>query len=108
MNPSSSPFNQASEFFGIAFNDLTQASEKQTRMQGKGFSNTQYDSEYDSSYMEGNVEPQTGAFGSQQGPVNDIESVKKELLSTARQKNRPSNGTVSVRAGGGLNPAVRG
>jgi len=107
MNPTNSPFGKASQFFGTAFNDLAQASNTQTKMQGQGFADVQYDSEYDDSYMEGNTEPQTGTFGAEQGPVDNIESVKEDLLSAAKEKNRPVNGSVAVRAGGGINPAVR-
>lgn len=108
MNHADSPFGKASQFFGTAFNDLAQASNMQTKMQGRGFADAQYDSEYDDSYMEGDVAPQTGTFGIQQGPVENIESVKEDLLSAAKERNRPTNGTVAIRAGGGINPAVRG
>lgn len=107
MNPTNSPFGKAGQFFGTAFNDLAQASNTQTKMQGRGFADAQYDSEYDDSYMEGDVAPQTGTFGVEQGPVDNVESVKEDLLSAAKERNRPTNGSVSVRAGGGINPAVR-
>ena len=107
MNPANSPFGKASQFFGAAFNDLAQASNMQTKMQGRGFADAQYDSEYDDSYMEGDVAPQTGTFGAEQGPVDNVESVKEDLLSAAKEKNRPTNGSVSLRVGGGINYAVR-
>lgn len=103
-----SPYGRAGQFFGTAFNDMAQASKKQTQMQGRGFDDAQYDSEYDQSYMEGSVPPQTGTYGTQQGPVDNIESVKEDLLSAAREKRRPTNGHVAVRAGGGINSAISG
>jgi hypothetical protein len=107
MPVNSSPFGRAGEFFGAAYNDLERASEMQTRIQGNGMDDTQYTADYDSAFMRGSVPPQQGPFGMQQGPDTDIEGLKRELLATARSNQRPSNGSLIIRAGGGYNPAIK-
>jgi hypothetical protein len=108
MTPSNSPFGRAGQFFGGAFNELERATEMQERIQGVGIGDSRYASTYDTEYMQGAVPPQTGPYGEQQGPAADVEDLKNELLQTAREKNRPSNGSMAVRAGGGANTAIRG
>lgn len=107
MNRSIDSFNRAGDFFGSAFNKLERASEQQERTQGTGMADARYESDYDTSYLGGAVPPQKGPFGEDDGPVDNIESLKTELLETAREQKRPSNGSVVIRAGGGTNPAVR-
>lgn len=102
------PYGQASQFFGSAFNNMAKASKDQAEMQGRGFDDVKYGAKYDDSYMEGDVPPQTGSYGTDQGPMADTESVKEELLAAAREKRRPSNGSMAMRAGGGINYAVQG
>ncbi len=106
INPQS-PFGQASQFFGSAFNDMKQASAFQERIQGAEPSKNLYSEEYDRSHMYGATPPQTNPYLSNQTSVDNIESLKEELLSTARAEQRSSNGHIAVRAGGGINTAVR-
>lgn len=107
MMPSQSPFGRASEFFGAAYNDMERASQMQERIQGNGMDDAQYDANYDTSYMRGAVPPQMGPYGEDQGPAADVEDMKREMLNKAREKQRPSNGSLIVRAGGGSNPAIK-
>lgn len=107
MMRQTSPFGRASEFFGAAFNDMERASEMQERIQGTGMDDTRYDAGYDTSYMQGAVPPQSGPYGQDQGPADNLETLKRELLSSARDRRRPSNGSLVIRAGGGYNPAVK-
>lgn len=106
MNNLDNPFGKAGAFFGSAFRDMTQASEFQERMQRSGLDNTRYEADADQSYMYGAVPPQTGTYGVDQGPADDTESVKRELLASAKQQ-RSSNGHIAVRASGGINTAVK-
>jgi len=106
MRPSS-PFGRASEFFGAAFNDMERASQMQERIQGTGMDDTRYDAGYDASYMQGAVPPKSGPYGEDQGPAPDLESLKQDLLSAARERRRPSNGSLVIRAGGGYNTAIK-
>ena len=108
MMNSSSPYSRASAFFGAAYNDMERASQMQERIQAPGTDDAQYDSNYDTSYMRGAVPPQMGPYGEDQGPATDVEDMKRELLSTARAKQRPSDGSLILRAGGGTNPAIKG
>lgn len=101
------PYAQASKFFGSAFNAMEQASENQAREQGAGFDDSRYGADTDENYLYGSVPPQMGPYGEDQGPVTDVNSVKEDLLSAARERKRPSNGHISIRAGGGINPAVK-
>ena len=105
MQPTS-PFGRAGEFFGAAFNDMERASDMQARIQGGGMADARYGSDYDGAYMSGAVGPQSGPYGQDEGPSYDIETLKRELIQTAKDR-RPSNGSVVVRAGGGTNPAVK-
>lgn len=107
MMRQTSPFGRASEFFGAAFNDMERASEMQERIQSPGMDDTRYRSDYDNSYMQGAVPPQSGPYGQDQGPADNLESLKRDLLSAARERRRPSNGSLVIRAGGGYNPAVK-
>lgn len=102
-----SPFGRASEFFGAAFNDMERASQMQERIQGTGMDDARYGASYDSSYMQGAVPSQSGPYGEDQGPTDDLESLKRDLLSAARERRRPSDGSLVIRAGGGYNPAVK-
>lgn len=106
MNPSS-PFSKASAFFGAAYNDMERASQAQERIQGEGMDDVQYDANYDTDYMRGAVPPQMGPYGEDQGPASDVEDMKREMLDKAREKQRPSNGSLILRAGGGTNPAIK-
>lgn len=106
INPQS-PFGQASQFFGSAFNDMKQASEFQERVQGSNNPRNLYSEENERPHMYGAIPPQGGAYSPDQANVGDVESLKEELLSTARSQQRPSNGHVAMRAGGGINTAVR-
>lgn len=101
-----SPFGRAGEFFGAAFNDMERASDMQAQIQGAGMADARYGADYDGAYMGGAVGPQSGTYGQDEGPAYDIESLKRELLSIAKER-RPSNGSVIMRAGGGGNPAVK-
>lgn len=105
INPS--PFGRASEFFGAAFNDMSRASQMQERLQGAGIDDTRYGADYDTSYMQGALPPKTGPYGVDQGPASDVEGLKEELLQSAREKRRQSDGSVIIRAGGGSNPAIK-
>jgi len=102
----SNPFQNASKFFGAAYNDMEQASNAQERMQGVGSVDNQYGADTDSDYLYGAVPPKTGPFGAYRGPVEDVENVKEDLLRKAKE-DRPSNGSAVVRAGGGANYAVK-
>ena len=106
MTPSS-PFNKASAFFGAAYNDMERASEMQERIQGGGMDDAQYDANYDTNYMRGSVPPQMGPYGEDQGPAADVEDMKSEMLNKAREKQRSSDGSLILRAGGGTNPAIK-
>ena len=106
INPQS-PFGQASQFFGSAFNDMKQASEFQERVQGSNNPRNLYSEQYDRSHTYGSVPPQASAYSPDQASVDSVESLKEELLSTARAQQRSSNGSVAMRAGGGINTAVR-
>ena len=106
INPQS-PFGQASQFFGSAFNDMKQASEFQERVQGSNSPKNLYSEDYDRSHMYGSVPPRTSPYSPDQTSVSSVESLKEELLSTARAQQRSSNGSIAVRAGGGINTAVR-
>ena len=108
MMRQTSPFGRASEFFGAAFNDMERASEMQERIQGGGTTDAQYDANYDTDYMRGSVPPQMGPYGEDQGPASDVEDMKSEMLNKAREKQRPSDGSLILRAGGGTNPAIKG
>jgi hypothetical protein len=106
MRPQS-PFGKASEFFGAAFNDMERASDMQERIQGTGIRDARYGADYDTSSMQGAVPPQSGPYGEDQGPADDLENLKRDLLSAARERRRPSDGSLVIRAGGGYNPAVK-
>lgn len=103
-----SPFDRAGQFFGTEFNNMERASAMQARTQGVGMDDARYGADYDGAYMTGAVGPQSGAYGQDKGPSYDIESLKSELLETARSEKRPVNGNVSVRPGGGLPTASKG
>ncbi len=102
----SNPFNQASKFFGEAYNNMEQASLMQERMQGVGDADTQYAPQYDADYLYGAVQPQEGPYGVDNKPVVDVDQVKEDLLRRSRET-RSSNGSTVVRAGGGTNYAVK-
>lgn len=102
-----SPFDRAGQFFGTAFNDLEQASDAQARQQGAGVDNARFSANYDQNYLFGSVPPQMGPYGENQSTTPNVESVKEDLLSAARERRRPTNGHISIRAGGGINPAVK-
>jgi len=104
---SSSPFSRASEFFGAAYNDMERASQAQERIQGGGMDDVQYDANYDAEYMRGAVPPQSGPYGQDQGPDTDVEDMKREMLDKARPRQRPSDSSLMLRAGGGTNPAIK-
>lgn len=107
MNPTTSAFGRAGQFFGGAFNDLERATKMQEKIQGIGVGESRYNADYDTDYLQGAVPPEFGTYGQQQGPADDVEDLKNELLRSAREQQRPSNGSVIIRAGGGTNPAVR-
>jgi hypothetical protein len=103
-----SSFNRSGEFFTSAFNQLERASERQERSQAKGLGITRYDSNYDTNYFGGVTPPAKGPFGEDNLQEEDVSALKEDLLSIAKEKRRPSGGSVVLRAGGGTNPAVRG
>jgi hypothetical protein len=107
MNPSS-PFSKAGAFFGAAYNDMERASQAQERVQGYGADDARYDATYDTDYMRGAVPPQMGPYGEDQGPATNVEDMKREMLNKARANQRPSDGSLILRAGGGTNPAIKG
>lgn len=100
------PFANASKLFGAAYNNMEQASNKQEEIQSLGGRDSQYGADAASDYLYGAVPPKTGPFSEYKGPSEDVENVKEELLLKA-QENRPSNGSLIMRAGGGTNPAVK-
>lgn len=104
-----SPYSQASQFFGKAYGDLTTAANNQIRAGGPYTEEDHFDSQDDSSYMSGAVPPQTGTTPATGSSTYNLESIKRQLLDVARQRqqDRPSDGSVVIRAGGGGNPAVR-
>jgi hypothetical protein len=103
-----SPYAKASRFFGNAYNQLEGASQNQVRAGGFATREEGYSANADDTYMEGAVPPRTGTSPVAERDTYDIESIKEELLSSAKEQKRPSNGSVVIRAGGGYNPAVKG
>jgi hypothetical protein len=101
------PYSRASQFFGGAFNAMERASDNQARMQGVGMDDARYSADYTPSYMQGAVPPQMGPYGEDQEPTSDVENIKREMLNKAHEKQRPSNGSLILRAGGGTNPAIK-
>jgi hypothetical protein len=103
-----SPYDQASQFFGKAYGAMTSASNNQIRYDGPFMEEDQFDSQDDNSYMSGAVPPQTGTTSATGSDTYNLESIKRQLIESAKnkQQNRPSNGSVNIRAGGGSNPAV--
>jgi hypothetical protein len=104
----SSAYNQAGQFFGKAYGDMTSATNNQIRYGGPFMEEDQSDSQDDTSYMSGAVPPQTGTTPATESNTYNLESVKRQLIESAknRQQNRPSNGHINIRAGGGSNPAI--
>lgn len=104
-----SPYGQASQFFGRAYGDLTAAANSQIRAGGPFTEEDHFDSQDDDSYMSGAIPPQTGTAPATGSKTYNLEAIKRELLGEAkqRQQDRPSDGHLVVRAGGGGNPAVK-
>jgi hypothetical protein len=104
-----SAYGQASQFFGRAYGDLTRAANNQIRADGPYTEEDHFDSQDDNSYMSGAVPPQTGTTPPTGSKTYNLEAIKRELFSVAkqRQQDRSSDGSVIIRAGGGSNPAIR-
>lgn len=102
-----SPYAQAGKFFGEAYNQLEAASQNQVHSGGFATREEGYTSNADDTYMEGAVPPRTGTSPVTERDTYDVESIKEELLNSAKQQKQPSNGSVVIRAGGGYNPAVK-
>jgi hypothetical protein len=101
-----SPYARAAEFFGRAFNEQERASAYQ-----------EYDNDINASRPVNDVRLQNPTIGSVPPSVfgapqqeDDADSfmtgVKDSLLEQAREKKRPSNGRMQLRASGGVNTAV--
>ena len=101
-----SAYNQAGQFFGKAYGDMTSASNNQIRYGGPFMEEDQSDSQDDTSYMSGAVPPQTGVTPTAHSNTYTIEAVKRELIESAKQR-RPTDGGLVIRAGGGTNPAIK-
>lgn len=101
------PFEKSARFFESAYGELEDASQSEGAQERPGFMNTRYTADSDQASLYGAVPPQTGPYGEDQGPYEDIESVKEDLLQKAKSGRPSSNGAFVVRAGGGTNPAVK-
>lgn len=101
-------FEKSARFFGNAYGKLEAATEAEGSQDRPGFLNNRYVADSDQASLYGAVPPQTGPYGEDEGPYEDIESVKEDLLQKAKSGRSSSNGAFVVRAGGGTNPAVKG
>lgn len=106
MATTTNAFDKAGKFFGAAYNEMERASNAQEGIQGAGEVDAQYGADTDSEYLYGAVQPKTGEFGAYRSPTADVDQVKEDLLTRARES-RPSNGSLVLRAGGGANFAVK-
>lgn len=101
------PFGQAAAFFDRAYSDQEQAAEMQQYADEAYGSPSEYNLRLTNPTI-GSVPPSlSGASGEQAAMDNYVEGMKDELLETAKERKRPTNGDVAYRASGGINTAVR-
>jgi hypothetical protein len=101
-----SAYNQAGQFFGKAYGDMTSAANSQIRVGGPYEEEEHFDAQDDNSYMSGAVPPQTGTAPATQSNTYNLEAIKRQLIDHAKHQQRVSDGGTIIRAGGGGNPAI--
>lgn len=105
------PFARASSFFSQAFDAQANAANQQVKAQRAGMQDARYDADQDGYTFSGPVPPQSGPYGDNEGPISAspdfLESMKSDMLAQARAKRRAETPTIAVRAGNGINTAVR-
>ncbi len=105
------PFASAGAFFGRAFLAQEAAAQNQIRAQRGGMQKDRYGSQIDDDSLAGPVPPQNGPYGTFQDPLSPtddpVESMKAEMLVRAQANRQPTNGHTAMRAGGGINTAIR-
>jgi hypothetical protein len=104
-------FTDFSKLFSRAFDSQQYAANKQAQAQQVGMDWNKYSADVTDTHFDGPTPPEKGPYGTFESPVvadeDPTESMKAELLAKARSNQRPTDGHVSIRAGGGVNPAVR-
>lgn len=104
-------FSRAGSFFSKAFDEQANAANQQVKAQRGGMQDARYDSDQDNYSFSGPVPPQDGPYGDNESPVSGspdfLESMKADMLAQARAKRRAETPTIAVRAGNGINTAVR-
>jgi hypothetical protein len=101
------PFEKSSEFFSGAFSKLQDASGKESARQRSEFLGERYAADADQASLYGAVPPEQGPYGEDQGPFDEVESVKRDLLDKSMRRKASTNGSFVFRAGGGINPAIK-
>jgi|DEB0MinimDraft_3_1074331.scaffolds.fasta_scaffold04777_6 hypothetical protein len=106
------PFSQAGEYFSGVFNEQGRAARRQVMRDRPGLENDLYGPQIETASTVGAVPPEiatSAPVGENDFNVSPVEteSVKDELIQMAKSRRNGSSGDVSIRAGGGYNPAVK-
>lgn len=102
-----SPFGQAADFFGRAYVDQEQAALYQDSEDDRFESPSGYNLRLQSPTI-GATPPSVVGDTTAEDNVDDyVRGMKEDLLASAREKRRPTNGDVAFRASGGINTAVK-
>jgi hypothetical protein len=101
------PFGQAANFFGRAYADQEEAAYMQDTDDSRFDMSPESDLRIQNPNV-GSVPPSLTKRYSGENYVNNyVRGMKESLLETAREKRRPTNGDVALRASGGINTAVK-
>jgi hypothetical protein len=101
------PFGRAAEFFDRAYSDQSQAAEMQEYADSRNDSPSTYNLRLDNPTI-GAVPPDLVGNPAEQAEMdNYVRGMKDELIETAKEKRRPTNGEVAYRPTGGVNTAVK-
>lgn len=106
-------FAQAGKYFSGVFDAQGQAARQQVKRDRPGLENDMFSPPIETASTYGAVPPEVASSaptGDDEGsfaPPLATEGVKEELIQIAKTKRNGSNGLAFIRAGGGINPAVK-
>jgi len=101
------PFGQAADFFGRAYAFQEQAAQDQAYADSKYDTPDEYNLQLQSQTIGMTPPSAVGDYEAEKEEDSYMRGMKDELLETARQKKRPTNGDTAMRASGGINTAVK-